>query len=87
MSEEKKEEVKKEEAPVAQAPAEAPKEAKKEPEKLVRPAVCSVTGKTLKRHLLFYRDGKWYYNKRVYKQAKEKEKEEKAKAAAAPAAQ
>ena len=45
-----------------------------------RPAVCSVTGKRLRAKSWFYRDGKYFYNKQVWRTEQEKLAAEAAKA-------
>ena len=47
-----------------------------------RPAVCSVTGKRLRAKSWFYRDGKYFYNKKVWRTEQEKLVVEAAKAKA-----
>ena len=48
-----------------------------------RPAVCSVTGKRLRAKSWFYRDGKYFYNQKVWLEEREKLAAEAAKAKAA----
>jgi hypothetical protein len=45
-----------------------------------RPASCSTTNKRLRRKSWYYRNGKYYYNKRAWEQDKEKAATEKAAA-------
>ena len=51
-----------------------------------RPATCSSTGKRLRMKSWFYRNGKYYYNRRAWveEQAKLAREGQKAKAEAAP---
>lgn len=37
-----------------------------------RPAACAVTGKRLRAKSWYYRDGKYFYNKRVWRQERAK---------------
>lgn len=37
-----------------------------------RPAACAVTGKRLRAKSWYYRDGKYFYNKRVWRQERTK---------------
>lgn len=47
-----------------------------------RPATCSATNKRLRGKSWYYRDGKYFYNKRAWEQDKEKQAKEASKAAA-----
>ena len=48
-----------------------------------RPVTCSVSSKRLRGKSWYYRDGKYFYNKRTWKTEKVKQTAEKAKADAA----
>jgi hypothetical protein len=48
-----------------------------------RPAVCSVTGKRLRAKSWFYRNGQYFYNKKVWLEEREKLAADAAKADAA----
>lgn len=50
-----------------------------------RPATCSASGKRLRAKSWFYRNGKYYYNKRAWLEEQEKAAAESAKAKAAKA--
>lgn len=45
-----------------------------------RPATCSVSNKRLRAKSWYYRDGKYFYNKRTWEQEKKKKADEAAKA-------
>lgn len=47
-----------------------------------RPAVCSVTGKRLRAKSWFYRNGQYFYNKKVWLEEREKRSADAAKATA-----
>ena len=44
-----------------------------------RPQACASSGKRLRRKSWYYRDGKYYYNKRAWQTEKEKTAEKNAK--------
>ena len=48
-----------------------------------RPAACAVTGKRLRAKSWYYRDGKYFYNKRVWREERAKLASEAGKASAA----
>lgn len=70
MSEEKKEAVEKKEEPKTEVKPDAKPESK--PQERIKASACAKCNKALKHRKWFYRNGKFYCNKRCYREATQK---------------
>lgn len=60
-------------APQAAAPAAVPEKKEAEKPKKEKPANCAACNKSIKKKLFYYRNGKYYCNKRCWKTTVKKE--------------